>query len=405
MIEQKRLAGKNVLLGVTGGIAAYKALDLISQLKKSQANIKVVLTENATEFVNPLSFEVLTENPVYVKMFNSARPWDIDHINLAKWADIIVVVPATANILGKINHGIADDLLTTTIMAASSKVLFAPAMNTQMFMNPIVENNISSLSEKGYYFVQPAIGKLACGDWGQGRLPDISLIFSEIERLLNLNQDLLGKKVLVTAGPTREYIDPVRFISNPSTGKMGYAISQALLERGAEVTLISGPTFLTPPKNAAFFKVETAEQMLKLVLEFFPKVDILFKTAAVCDYRPTEFSSNKLKKGGTDTTIELKLNPDILSEVGKLKSHQTVIGFAAETENMENFALEKLRNKNLDYIMANNVTLEGAGFASDTNHGVLFTKKGLIINIPIMTKLEFAHRLIDEIKKEEETIE
>jgi phosphopantothenoylcysteine decarboxylase/phosphopantothenate--cysteine ligase len=392
-------ANKRILIGITGGIAAYKALDLISMLKKDNASVKVIMTANAAEFVNPLSFEAISGNPVYTQMFSKTGQWEIDHISLAKWAELIAVVPATANILGKINHGIADDLLSTTIMATKAGVIFAPAMNTQMYQNPIVIENIYSLTKKGYNFIPPAQGRLACGDWGEGKLADIQDIYTQIKRSLSVKADLSGLKVLVTAGPTREYIDPARFISNPSTGKMGYAIAKAAIDRGAQVFLVSGPTHLVPPEKANFYPVETAEQMYRMVLKLFSQCDLLFKAAAVSDYRPAEQSKEKMKKDYKDAALKLVINPDILKEAGKIKTNQVVVGFAAETENVEQYAKEKMKNKNLDFILANDISLPDTGFGTDTNQGVLFTRKGEVINIPMLSKNEFAHRLLDEVMK------
>lgn len=397
MIPDNALHGKKILIGVTGGIAAYKALDLISMLRKSNATVKVVMTSSSIEFVNPMSFEALSGNPVYTQMFARSGQWEIDHISLAKWADLIAVVPATANILGKVNHGIADDLLTTVIMASKATVLFAPAMNTQMYNNPIVKENIDSLTNKGYLFLSPVKGRLACGDWGDGKLADITDIYEEIKRNFTTVKDMSGLRVLVTAGPTREYIDPARFISNPSTGKMGYAIAQAVIERGAECYLVSGPTNLDPPDKAAFFSVETADQMYKTVMSLFPDCDLLFKAAAVSDYRPAEFLSEKIKKDKTCETLQLVLNPDILKEAGKMKKNQVIIGFAAETNDIEKHATQKMESKNLDFILANDISRPDSGFGTDTNSGVLFARTGEKVYIPIMTKKEFAHRLLDEV--------
>jgi len=391
------LAGKRILIGVTGGIAAYKALDFVSMLRKCDALVKVVMTANAIEFVNPISFEAISGNPVYFQMFSKAGEWEINHISLAKWAEILIVMPATANILGKVNHGIADDLLSTVIMATKAKVIFAPAMNTQMFRNQIVADNIASLKHKGYEFISPATGRLACGDWGEGKLAGVEEIFEGIKRILRLKNDLVGLRVLVTAGPTREYIDPARFISNPSTGKMGYAIAQAVIDRGADCFLVSGPTHLEPPEKASFYSVETAEQMLRVVIELLPQCNLLFKAAAVSDYRPATKSLSKIKKGMKNHSLELLINPDILKMAASLKTKQVIIGFAAETDNIELYAKQKLENKNLDFILVNDISSADAGFGKETNQGVLFTRNGEEIKIPLLRKREFAHRLIDEV--------
>ncbi len=368
-------------------------------LKKDNAAVKVIMTANAIEFVNPISFEGISGNPVFSQMFSMTGQWEIDHISLAKWAELVAVLPATANILGKVNHGIADDLLSTTIMATKASVIFAPAMNTQMYQNPIVEENIASLTKKGYVFVPPAKGRLACGDWGEGKLADIEDIYAEIKRNFSSKGDLSGLRVLVTAGPTREYIDPTRFISNPSTGKMGYAIAQAAIERGADCSLVSGPTHLEPPEKASFYPIGTAEQMYRTVLELFPECDMLFKAAAVSDYRPLKRSMEKIKKNNKNLALELVINPDILKKAGALKTKQVIIGFAAETDNIEQYAKEKMENKNLDFILANDVSLSDAGFGKDTNQGVLLTRQGEVIKIPVLSKKEFAHRLLDEVMK------
>lgn len=399
MITDNLLANKRIVLGVTGGIAAYKALDLVSLLKKDNAVIKVIMTSNAAEFVNPISFEAISGNPVYNQMFTRSGQWEIDHISLAKWAELVAVVPATANILAKVNHGIADDLLSTTIMATKASVLFAPAMNTQMYQNLILKENIASLTKKGYVFIPPAKGRLACGDWGEGKLANIEDIYGEIKRNFNAKSDMSGLKVLVTAGPTREYIDPARFISNPSTGKMGYAIAKAAITRGSDVFLVSGPTHLEPPEGSSFYQVETAEQMYRTVLDLFPKCDLLFKAAAVSDYRPAKRSLEKIKKDDKNLNFEFFRNPDILKEAGTLKTKQVLIGFAAETNNIVQYAKEKMENKNLDFILANNISLPDTGFGADTNQGILFARKGEAINIPILSKKEFAHRLLDEVMK------
>jgi len=393
------LANKRILLGVTGGIAAYKALDLVSLLKKDDAVVKVIMTDNAAEFVSPISFEAISGNPVYTQMFSRAGQWEIDHISLAKWAELVVVIPATANILGKVNHGIADDLLSTTIMATKASVIFAPAMNTQMYLNPIVEENRASLIKRGYILIPPSKGRLACGDWGEGKLANIGDIYEEIKRNFTTKDDLSGLKVLVTAGPTREFIDPARFLSNPSTGKMGYAIAQAAIERGADCFLVSGPTHLDPPEGASFYPVETAEQMYKTVFELFSACDLLFKAAAVSDYRPRKRSMEKIKKNDKNPCLELIRNPDILKEAGRQKTKQIIIGFAAETNDIEQYAKEKMDDKNLDFILANDISKPFTGFGTDTNQGILFTRKGEVIDIPVLSKKEFAHRLFDEVMK------
>ncbi|MBM7581894.1 phosphopantothenoylcysteine decarboxylase/phosphopantothenate--cysteine ligase [Caldicoprobacter guelmensis] len=393
------LKDKRILIGITGGIAAYKAAEVVSSLVKKGAQVKVIMTAHAMEFIKPLTLETLSGNPVYYDMFSRPGAWEIDHISLAKWAELVVVVPATANILGKVAHGIADDLLSTTIMATRAQVIFAPAMNTNMYTNPIVQENISFLRSKGYMFIPPAAGRLACGDYGEGKLADIQDILAEIDNYFSRKSDLKGLKVLVTAGPTREYLDPVRFISNPSSGKMGYAIAAACAERGADVELVSGPVLLSPPPGVRLHRVETAQEMFEKVMELFPSCNIVFKAAAVGDYRPEAYCPTKIKKDSERLILTLIKNPDILKELGRRKDDRILVGFAAETENIEEYARKKMREKNLDFIVANDVTRHGAGFEKNTNEGLLITREGEVIAIPQMDKREFAHRIIDEVIK------
>lgn len=389
--------GKKVVIGITGGIAAYKAAEVVSALVKKGAQVKVIMTAHAMEFIKPLTLETLSGNPVYYDMFSRPGAWEIDHISLAKWADLLVVVPATANILGKVAHGIADDLLSTTIMATRAQVVFAPAMNTNMYTNPIVQENISFLKSKGYMFISPATGRLACGDYGEGKLADVQDILDAIERYFSRKSDLKGLRILVTAGPTREYLDPIRFITNPSSGKMGYAIAAACAERGADVELVSGPVSISPPPGVRLHRVETAQEMFEKVMDIFPSCQMVFKAAAVGDYRPETCYPTKIKKDSDRLTVTLVKNPDILKELGKRKGSCILVGFAAETENIEEYAMKKMREKNLDFIVANDVTRQGAGFGKDTNEGLLITRQGEVINIPQMDKMEFAHRIIDEV--------
>jgi phosphopantothenoylcysteine decarboxylase/phosphopantothenate--cysteine ligase len=391
--------GKKIVIGITGGIAAYKAAEVVSSLVKRGAQVKVIMTAHAMEFIKPLTLETLSGNPVYYDMFSRPGAWEIDHISLAKWADLLVVVPATANILGKVAHGIADDLLSTTIMATRAQVIFAPAMNTNMYTNPIVQENISFLKSKGYMFIPPAAGRLACGDYGEGKLADIQDILDAIENYFSRKSDLKGLRMLVTAGPTREYLDPVRFISNPSSGKMGYAIAAACAERGADVELVSGPVSISPPPGVKLYRVETAKEMFEKVMEIFPLCHMVFKAAAVGDYRPETYYPTKIKKDNDRLTLTLVKNPDILKELGKRKGKCILVGFAAETENIEEYAMKKMREKNLDFIVANDVTRQGAGFEKNTNEGLLITREGEVIAIPQMDKKEFAHRIIDEVIK------
>ncbi|SHF20122.1 Phosphopantothenate-cysteine ligase [Caldanaerobius fijiensis DSM 17918] len=388
------LKDKKVVLGVTGGIAAYKAAELARFLIREGASVKVIMTESATRFITPLTFQTLTNNPVAVDMFEEPVAWEIEHISLAKWADVFLIAPATANIIGKIASGIADDILTTTVMATKAPVVIAPAMNVNMYNNPITQRNIDLLRQYGYYFVQPESGELACGDIGQGRLADISSIVDFVKSLF-VKKDLVGRKILVTAGPTREPIDPVRYISNYSSGKMGYALAKAARDRGAEVILISGPTSIDPPIGVMFERVSTAEQMRDKVLQYFDEVDAVIMSAAVADYRPMNYSNVKIKKDDSEMTIRLSKNPDILKELGDKKGRQVLIGFAAETDNIVMNASKKIKEKNLDMIVINDVTQPGAGFEVDTNIVKIITKDGDIKDFPLMNKYDLSHAILD----------
>lgn len=393
------LKDKNILIGITGGIAAYKAADLTSRLIKEGAKVKVVMTENALKFIDPLTFESLSGNPVYYDTFQRSERWDINHVSLAKWADVMVIVPATANIIAKAACGLADDLLSTTILAVECKVFFAPAMNTAMYRKEAVQHNISILKNRGYEFIAPAKGRLACGDWGEGKLANVDDIVEILKRWAAPRKDMKGLRVLVTAGPTREYIDPVRFLSNPSSGRMGYAIAKACIERGAEVDLISGPVNIEAPAGVNLHKIETAMEMYQKALELYDSVDIVFKAAAVADYRPAKRSEHKIKKGQEPMVLEMVRNPDILLELGNRKKHQILVGFAAETSELEKYAKEKLEKKNLDFILGNDIMVAGAGFQSETNQGILFCRSGEVVPIPMLDKKEFANYLIDEVIK------
>lgn len=388
----------NVVLGITGGIAAYKGAEIISRLKKKGIDVKVIMTENAKQFISPLTLQTLSGYPVYYDTFKHATEnYEIDHISLAKWADIMLIAPATANIISKVCHGIADDLLSTTIMATRGQVVFAPAMNTNMYKNPILQDNIEALKKRGYMFIPPAKGLLACGDVGEGRLAEVDDIVAEVVGLLRQRDDLKGTKVLVTAGPTREYIDPVRFISNPSSGRMGYAIADACRKRGAEVHLITGPTNIKTPVGVHVYRVETAYEMYDAVMSLFGQCQIVFKTAAVGDYRPDMVSSQKIKKDADDLVIRFVKNPDILKELGRRKKNQILVGFAAETENIEVYANKKLKEKNLDFIFVNDVSKTGAGFAGDTNGGILLCADGDRLEMSITKKEIIAQRILDVI--------
>ncbi len=391
---------KNVVLGVAGSIAAYKAAEIASELVKRGYSVHTVMTRAARHFISPLTFQALTRNPAHSSMFSPPRDWEVAHISLADRADLILVAPATANILGKVAAGLADDLLTATIMAAKCPVLFAPAMNARMYSNPIVQRNMALLAGQGYFFVEPEEGRLACGAEGKGRLASTERILAAAVSLLGDAGDLAGRRVLVTAGPTREPIDPVRFISNRSSGKMGYALAAEARRRGAEVVLVSGPTSLVPPAGVRTVFVETAQEMLAAVLESFPSVDIVVKAAAVADFRPRERAPEKIKKEEAALTLELERTPDILGTLGEQKkSHQILVGFAAETKDLFLHAEEKLRKKNLDLLVANDVTEEGAGFEVDTNIVTLFYPDGTHVKLPKMRKQDLARVIFDRIVK------
>ncbi len=389
---------KTVVIGVSGGIAVYKTLDVISRLKKLGVNVNVIMTKSATEFVTPLSFQSLSQNYVVCDMFEDPKTWDVEHISLAKRADVFLMAPATANVIGKMANGIADDMLTTTVMATKAKVLIAPAMNTNMYENPIVQRNINTLKELGYNFVEPESGRLACGDIGKGKLATPETIVDEVVKLLSTKQDLKGKSIIITAGPTMESIDPVRFISNRSSGKMGYAIASQAINRGANVTLISGPTNLTPPQNLKkLIRIESAKDMYDAVIENFDKNEVIIKSAAVADYKPKDYSNKKIKKSNDDLSIELDRNKDIAYEIGKIKKEKILVGFAAETNDLIENAKGKVQKKNLDFIVANDLTKEGAGFGVDTNIVKIIDKQGNITEYPKMKKEEVANVILDKI--------
>ncbi len=391
------LQGKCVLLGVTGGIAAYKATELLRLLVKAGADVHVVMTRSAQEFVTPLTFQTLSGHPVHTELFSLVQEQEIGHISLADRADLILVAPATANLIGKVAVGLADDLLTTTIMATKAPVLFAPAMNTNMWENPIYQENQAKLERYGYHFILPVSGALACGWEGQGKLPDPQAIFDFALPLMG-SDELAGKTVLVTAGPTREEIDPVRFLSNYSSGKMGYAIARAASRRGAHVVLVSGPVNLEPPANVELIQVVSAAEMYAAVMAQADQANVIIKAAAVADYRPVERSACKTKKSACQKlTIELELNPDILAELGKQKGDRFLVGFAAETHDLNKYASQKLQQKNLDMIVANDVTQEGAGFNGDTNVVRLLFAEGSTEELPRMSKDAVAAVLLDRI--------
>lgn len=395
------LSNKCILVGITGGIAAYKVPELISRMVKAGADVHVIMSESAGHFVTPLTLQTISGNPVSWKTFNTTGEAGVQHIELADKADLFVLVPATANIIGKVRGGIADDLLSTVVMATTAPVLFAPAMNVHMYENPIVQENILYLQEKGYHFIEPDTGRLACGYVGKGRLPEIDVIFKEIVAVLNdtaaLNQDLEGRKVVITAGPTREYLDPVRFFTNGSTGKMGYAIAEAVRDRGGQAVLVSGPVHLSVPAGVTHIPVVTAEEMYQAVVKHYEMADVVIKAAAVADYCPVQVHAHKMKKTDGPLELEFERTRDILRYLGEQKKHQLLVGFAAETENLLNNAAKKVEEKNLDLIVANDITVPGAGFGSDTNIVKILHKDGKVEALSQMSKREVAHQILDRV--------
>lgn len=389
---------KCIVLGVSGGIAVYKALDVVSRLRKHDIDVRVIMTESATKFVTPLSFQSLSQNQVIVDMFKEPKAFEIQHISLAQKADLMLIVPATANIIGKVANGIADDMLSTTIMATKAPVVFAPAMNTNMYENRIVQDNMKKLREYGYRFIEPASGRLACGDVGKGKLQDTEEIVEYALAMLNSSKDLEGKNVVVTAGPTVANIDPVRFITNKSTGKMGYEIAKEARDRGAKVTLIKGPSNLKVPFGVEVMDVTTNEEMYNALLTKFGEADIIVKSAAVADYKPKEYSEKKIKKNSNNLSIELIKDRDIIQTLGQQKKHQIIIGFAAESHDLIENAEGKLKRKNLDYIVANNILSSDTGFASDDNKVTIIGKEGFKVSLEKMSKREVAKNIFDLIK-------
>ncbi len=390
------LSGKIIVLGVTGGIAAYKAAEIVRLLVKDGALVRVIMTKNAQEFITPLTLQTLSGNPVATETFSLTQESEIGHIRLADSADLIVIAPATANVIAKLAHGQADDLLTTVLLATTAPVLIAPAMNVHMYAHPIVQENLRKLLSLGYGFVAPAEGFLACGYEGKGRLADPEDIVEEVRAMLT-RKDMRGESVIVTAGPNAEPIDPVRFITNRSTGKMGFAMARVAWRRGAAVTLVSGPTALTPPRGVRFCPVRTAREMQQAVLEHYPQATMVVSAAAVADYRPAHVAPQKLKKSDGNFAIELTRNPDILAELSRQKGNRILVGFATETEDVLQNAARKLRSKNLDMIVANDVTREGAGFAHDTNIVTLIDRSEKIETLPLMNKDEVAHAVYDRL--------
>lgn len=420
------LQKKTVVVGVCGGIAVYKAVEIVSRLRKLGADVHVIMTENASKFVAPLTFQTISHNPVVIDMFAKPDHWDIEHISLAQKADVFLIAPATANVIGKVAGGIADDMLTTTIMATKAPVVFAPAMNHNMYENAIVQRNIENLKSAGYLFIEPDEGVMACGTYGKGRLPEPETIVHAVVNVLNGKKDISitersckavtdidgksditdakneksldmkGLRILVTAGPTIEPIDPVRFISNHSSGKMGYAIASSASARGAEVLLISGPVHIPKPENVRVVSVNTAQEMYDKVMEYFSGFDIMIFAAAVGDYRCADIHSNKIKKMDDEISIKLVKNPDIAKEIGALKGDRIHIGFSAETENLLDNAVKKLSSKNFDMIVANDVTMEGAGFGTDTNIVKIVSSDGSIRELAKMSKYDVADEILNE---------
>ena len=395
----EQLTGKTVVLGVTGGIAAYKMANVASALRKAGANVHVIMTKNATEFITPLTFETLTNNRCMVDTFDRNFQYDVAHIYLAKAADLMLIAPATANVIAKLAHGLADDMLTTTALAARCKKLVAPAMNTAMLENPITQENLKQLERYGFGIIQPAVGLLACKDVGSGKLPEPEVLLDAVARELAREKDLLGVRVTVTAGPTQESLDPVRYLTNHSSGKMGYAIAREAMLRGAEVTLISGPTALKPVPGVKLVPIVTAQDMLEAVQAALPETDILIKAAAVADYRPAAVSDQKLKKQDGELSIPLERTTDILAWVSEHRHPGLfVCGFSMETENMLENSRKKLQKKHLDMIVANNLKTQGAGFGVETNVVTLITQDN-IQELPLMGKDQVAGKLLDEIQR------
>lgn len=393
------LKGKTVILGVTGGIAAYKAANLASLLKKQHADVHVIMTENAKEFITAVTFETLTGNKCLIDTFDRNFQWNVEHVELAKRADLVLVAPATANVCAKLAHGLADDMLTTTILACQCPKMIAPAMNTRMFENPVTQDNLEILRKYGWTVIQPATGYLACGDTGAGKFPDEHLILEYVIREIALEKDMKGKRVLITAGPTQEAVDPVRFLTNHSTGKMGYALARMAMLRGADVTLVTGQTALTPPAFVEVVKIKSAADLFREVTSRSEQQDMIIKAAAVADYRPAEVADEKVKKKDDDLSLKLERTEDTLQYLGDHKSvGQILCGFAMETTDMEKHARKKLEKKNLDLIAANNVKVKGAGFGTDTNVITLISKEGSR-QLELMSKEEAAMEILDTLMK------
>lgn len=393
------LKNKQIILGVTGGIAAYKAVELLRLLTKAGADVHVIMTRSAQEFVTPLTFQTLSSNPVHTELFNLIAEREIGHIALADRADLFIVAPATANLIGKIASGIADDMLTTTVMATKAPVLIAPAMNVNMYTNPLYKDNEDKLRRYGYLFVPPEKGALACGWEGDGKLAAPESIFEAVMTTLSPH-DLVGQTIMITAGPTREELDPVRFISNHSSGKMGYALARAAQHRGARVILVSGPVQLPPPFGVELVAVTSAKEMHSAVMERVEECSVIIKAAAVADYTPAQRHGEKIKKNSADLSLQLVKTPDILAELGALNKRPLLVGFAAETGNLAEFATRKLHSKNVDMIIANDVSQSDAGFNVDTNRVSLFFRDGRQKELELMSKDLLATVILDQITAE-----
>ena len=396
------LSNKTIIVGVTGGIAAYKACDVVSKLKKLNANIHVIMTESACEFVQPMTFQTLSNNFVINDMFKEPKTWEVEHIELAKRADAFLIVPATANFIGKLAVGIADDMLTTTVMATRAPVIIAPAMNTNMYTNRIVQANIGALQDLGYKFIEPASGRLACGDIGAGKLADVDDIVAYVVDFFEKEaqvKDLVGRRIMISAGPTIEAIDPVRYITNRSSGKMGYAIAKRAVARGAQVTLVSGKTDLDVPKGLVkYINIESADDLYENLVREFEANDVVIQSAAVADYKPKSYSDKKIKKKDSDLSIELCRNKDVAQELGKIKGDKVLVGFAAETNDVLENATKKIKKKNLDFIVANDLTMQGAGFSTETNIVKIIEADGRINEYPKLLKSEVGDIILDKVR-------
>ena len=393
----KRFSGKNILIGISGGIAAYKVCEIIRELKKHGAACQVVMTDAARQFVTPLTFSTLTETPVLCDMFGNHPADTVVHIEAARWADAVLLCPATANLLGKVANGIADNLLTTILIATEAPVIWCPAMNTKMFLNPIVQRNIEKLKSDNYHFVEPGSGNLACNEQGVGRLAEKEEILQKLTQVLFQTKHLAGRRILITAGRTEEKLDPVRFLTNYSTGKMGFALAEAAVLRGAQTTLISGPNSLSPFPGVRLIRVQSAQEMATAVFSEWETHEVIIMAAAVADFRAAQISTGKLKKKNTSLSLELERTEDILATVGAMKAGKILVGFAVETDRVLENAKEKLTAKNLDLIVSNNPLEPGAGFGTDTNVVHLIDRSGMVEKLPMMSKLAVAERILDKV--------